>query len=62
MDVPQSCPDVPDEVLNPRNTWSDKAAYDKTAQALAGMFEKNFVEFEPQVDDGIKKAAIRPAA
>ena len=31
-------------------------------QALAGMFEKNFVEFEPQVDDGIKKAAIRPAA
>lgn len=42
--VPQSCPGVPDEILNPRDTWKDKAAYDRKARELAAMFEKNFVE------------------
>ncbi len=60
--VPKSCPDVPAEVLNPKNTWSDKKAYDSTAHAVAKMFEQNFKEFEPQVGDSIKKAAIRVAA
>ncbi len=60
--VPQACPDVPVEVLNPKNTWSDKAAYDKTARDVARMFEENFREYEPHVDDGVKKAAIRSAA
>lgn len=44
--VPQSCPGVPDEVLNPRDTWADKAAYDKVANQLAANFEKNFSKYE----------------
>ncbi len=44
--VPQSCPNVPDEVLNPRDTWADKTAYDKKAAELAGEFRKNFTKFE----------------
>ncbi len=38
--IPISCPDVPSEILNPRNTWKDKDAYDKKAKELQGMFEK----------------------
>jgi phosphoenolpyruvate carboxykinase (ATP) len=60
--VPQRCPDVPSEVLDPRATWSDKAAYDATARELARRFEANFREFEPYVGDEVKEAAIRAAA
>lgn len=44
--VPQSCSNVPNEVLSPRETWSDKNAYDKKASELAGEFRKNFTKFE----------------
>jgi phosphoenolpyruvate carboxykinase (ATP) len=40
LSVPTSCPDVPSEVLLPRNTWTDKAGYDATALKLKGLFEK----------------------
>jgi phosphoenolpyruvate carboxykinase (ATP) len=44
ISVPVSCPGVPSEILAPRKTWKDPAAYDKKARELAGMFERNFEE------------------
>jgi phosphoenolpyruvate carboxykinase (ATP) len=45
LSIPVSCPEVPAEILNPRNAWADKAAYDKTAADLAARFEANFKQF-----------------
>lgn len=59
VDIPQSCPDVPNEVMNPRNTWEDKAAYDTMAKKLAGMFADNFAKNYPDVEEKIAKAGPR---
>jgi phosphoenolpyruvate carboxykinase (ATP) len=56
LDVPTSCPDVPAEVLNPRNTWSDPSAYDAQAAKLAKMFVENFKAFEADVSAAVKAA------
>jgi phosphoenolpyruvate carboxykinase (ATP) len=45
LNIPVSCPGVPSEILNPRNMWSDKAAYDRQATSLAAQFESNFRQF-----------------
>ena len=42
VQIPQSCPEVPAEILNPRNVWADKAAYDARASKLAGEFSAHF--------------------
>jgi len=60
--IPENCPDVPAEVLKPRNTWSDKRAYDVTAQDLAKQFEINFRQFESAVGAEVNKAGIHAAA
>jgi phosphoenolpyruvate carboxykinase (ATP) len=46
LNMPASCPDVPSEVLNPRNTWSDGNEYDAKAQELFEMFENNIQKFQ----------------
>ncbi len=46
LSLPESCEGVPSEILNPRNTWKNKSAYDSMAEKLAGMFVDNFKEFE----------------
>lgn len=56
VDIPQSCADVPSEVMNPRDTWADKDAYDETARRLAGMFQKNFADNYPDMDPEIAGA------
>ncbi|MFC2662601.1 MAG: phosphoenolpyruvate carboxykinase (ATP), partial [Eubacterium sp.] len=59
LDIPQSCKDVPSEVMNPRDTWEDKDAYDQTARRLAGMFKRNFDENYPDMDKEIAEAGPR---
>ena len=55
--MPTTCEGVPSEVLNPRETWADKAAYDTTANNLASQFVKNFEQFEAESSEAIKSAA-----
>jgi phosphoenolpyruvate carboxykinase (ATP) len=54
--VPTSCPGVPSSFLQPRSTWSDKAAYDQTAKRLAGMFRENFLRYQDRVPEHIRGA------
>ena len=61
LHVPVSCPDVPSDVLDPRNTWADKSAYDSTARTLAGRFEENFKQFADAVTPEVREAGIRPS-
>jgi len=56
VDVPATCPDVPADVLKPRSTWSDPAAYDAQAAKLAKMFAENFKTFEGDVTPDVKAA------
>ena len=56
LDIPQSCPNVPAEIMNPRDTWADKAAYDAMAKKLAAMFQKNFAEKYPNMPANIINA------
>jgi phosphoenolpyruvate carboxykinase (ATP) len=51
--VPITVPGVPDEVLDPRNAWTDKTAYEAKARELAGMFKKNFEQFEDKASEDI---------
>ncbi len=57
LSIPVSCPDVPAEILNPRNAWADKAAYDKTVAELAAKFEENFKQFD--APESVKAAGPR---
>ena len=57
--VPTACPGVPPEVLKPRATWSDPAAYDQQAAKLARMFADNFKAFEADVSPEVCAAGPR---
>jgi len=57
--VPKHVPDVPDEVLMPRDSWVDKQEYDKTASHLTELFEKNIQTFD--VPDEVRHAGPKPA-
>jgi phosphoenolpyruvate carboxykinase (ATP) len=55
--VPVACPEVPAEVLQPRNTWADKEAYDQKARDLARLFNGNFRKYEAGVSEAVRSAA-----
>jgi phosphoenolpyruvate carboxykinase (ATP) len=56
LQIPDQVKGVPAEVLQPRSTWADPAAYDAKAKKLAEMFRENFKKFEAQVSEAVRKA------
>jgi phosphoenolpyruvate carboxykinase (ATP) len=57
--VPTSCPNVPAEILMPKNTWTDQAAYDRQARKLADLFTKNFEQYKADSSQAIIDAGPR---
>ena len=57
LEIPLSCPEVPSEVLTPRNTWDDKNAYDQTMEKLVKLFNENWRDFEAKVNEEINAVA-----
>ena len=55
--MPVSCPNVPSDVLNPKNTWENKNDYDVKANELARAFNKNFEKFKDYANDEILAGA-----
>ena len=55
--MPNECENVPTEILSPKNTWADKAAYDAKANSLATKFVANFKQFESAANEEIMAAA-----
>ncbi|MGB1451278.1 MAG: phosphoenolpyruvate carboxykinase (ATP), partial [Marinirhabdus sp.] len=57
LEMPLSCPNVPPGILNPRETWDNKTAYDSKARVLARSFQKNFIKFEESANAEILSGA-----
>ncbi|RMG81743.1 MAG: phosphoenolpyruvate carboxykinase (ATP) [Bacteroidetes bacterium] len=55
--MPKSCPDVPNAILNPRDTWPNEEEYDRVANDLAARFIKNFEKYKDQASEEIMSAA-----
>jgi phosphoenolpyruvate carboxykinase (ATP) len=56
LSIPSKITGIPSDILNPRNTWSHKEAYDKKASQLADMFSENFLQFKKQAAKEILEA------
>ncbi|MEX0787306.1 MAG: phosphoenolpyruvate carboxykinase (ATP), partial [Anaerolineales bacterium] len=62
FEVPRQCPDVPEELLDPRRTWPDGDAYDLQARLLAERFVANFQAYESAVQAEVRQAGPNPSA
>ena len=60
LKFPKTCPGVPSEIMNPRDTWDDKNAYDVKIDGLVAAFNKNFEMYESNVSEEILAAAPKP--
>ena len=58
--VPVSVPGVDSAILDPRETWANKAEYDATAARLVDLFVENFAQFANDVDESVRQAAPKP--
>ena len=56
LHVPERCPGVPDEVLDPKRTWADDAGYDMKARTLAAQFHQNFAQFAERATPAVASA------
>ena len=57
LSIPMSCPNVPREILNPKNTWENGEAFDIKANEVADLFHKNFLKYADQASEEIKDAS-----
>jgi phosphoenolpyruvate carboxykinase (ATP) len=62
LEMPMTCENVPSEILNPRDTWTDKVAYDETANSLASKFVNNFTKYAAETSEAILSAAPKVMA
>lgn len=53
LSIPKHCPGVPDEMLDPRSTWSDVSEYNRQANRLAELFHENFAAYTDMVEEDI---------
>lgn len=56
LNIPKTCPNVPSEILNPRNVWEDMAKYEESAKTLAKKFQENFAKKYPDMPANITNA------
>lgn len=56
LHIPETVPGVPTDVLQPRSTWADAAAYDEQARKLASMFSENFEKFAAGVTEAVRQS------
>lgn len=61
LTMPKTCPGVPTEILNPRNTWADKNEFDAKSATLAASFVKNFAQYAEYANEEILNAAPKLA-
>lgn len=61
FEVPRQCPEVPEELLDPRRTWPDGEAYDRQARTLAERFVANFKVYESSVEANVREAGPNPS-
>ncbi len=59
FEIPTACPEVPHEVLTPRNTWKDPNAYETKAKELAARFIENFQQFASDVPANVQEGGPR---
>ena len=60
--IPEACPGVPSEILDPKATWADPNAYGRAARKVANLFEDNFAAFSAHVGDEVRAAGIYATA